>query len=42
MVEHIRLLHPRGGDGTYVLATKAGCYREVSYDCRQVLGRAEL
>lgn len=42
MVEHIKLLHPRGGDGTYVLATKAGGYREVSYDCRQILGRFEL
>ncbi|BCM83735.1 hypothetical protein [Methylobacterium indicum] len=43
MREHIALLHPRGRDGVFVLATKqGGAYREASYDCRHALGRAEL
>ncbi|MBK3410882.1 hypothetical protein [Methylobacterium ajmalii] len=43
MVAHIRLLHPRGGDGVFVLATKrAGFYRQTSYGCRDYLGLEEL
>lgn len=43
MRQHITLLHPSNGDGSFVLATKrGGTYREASYDCRHALGRAEL